>query len=92
MTEIFLPVLHSFENNNIFTGSAGTLRFRVQPQIVMKTQKEVDVEASSVRCEFWHGEYCYEKSTMEGERVFPLSEQGREELRLWLTEKLGTDG
>ena len=55
MEELFLPVLHSFENNNVFTGSYGMLRFKVTPQITMKTPKEVDMEQSSMRCEFWHG-------------------------------------
>ena len=41
MEPLFLPVLHSFENNNIFTGSYGKLRFRVTPNIVMLTQKEI---------------------------------------------------
>ena len=36
MEEIFLPVLHSFENNNVFTGSYGALRFKVTPAITMK--------------------------------------------------------
>ena len=62
MEPLFLPVLHSFENNNIFTGSYGRLRFRVTPNIVMLTQKEVNFDESSMKCECWHGEYCYEKS------------------------------
>ena len=33
MEELFLPVLHSFENNNVFTGSYGALRFKVTPAI-----------------------------------------------------------
>ena len=28
MEDLFLPTLHTFENNNIFTGSWGELRFR----------------------------------------------------------------
>ena len=79
-----MPVLHSFENNNVFTGSYGLLRFRVTPAITMKTPKEVDMEASSMKCEYWHGKFCYEKSEMEAERVFPLSEQGKEDMRNWL--------
>ena len=86
MAELFLPVLHSFENNNVFTGSLGGLRFKVTPAIVMKTPKEVDMEASSMRCEYWHGQYCYEKSEIEGEQVFPLSEEGKENMRTWLLE------
>ena len=46
MEELFLPVLHSFENNNVFTGSYGALRFKVTPAITMKNPKEVDMEAS----------------------------------------------
>ena len=76
MEPLFLPVLHSFENNNIFTGSFGALRFRVTPSIVMLNQKEVNFDESSMKCECWHGEYCYEKSQMEDEKVFPLSEPG----------------
>ena len=37
MEPLFLPVLHSFENNNIFTGSYGKLRFRVTPRVMLTT-------------------------------------------------------
>lgn len=84
MADIFIPTLHTFENNNIFTGSCGLLRFRIQPTVVMATPKEVDMEASSIRCEYWHGELCYELSEMEAERVFPMSEEGRAEMKAWL--------
>ena len=84
MEDLFLPTLHTFENNNIFTGSWGMLRFKITPEIVMKTPKEVDMESSTMRAEFWHGLFCYEKSEMEGERIFPLSIQGRQELYDWL--------
>lgn len=47
MAEIFVPTLHTFENNNIFTGSCGFLRFRIEPNVVMATPKEVDLAASS---------------------------------------------
>lgn len=89
MEKLFIPTLHTFAMNNIFTGSLGLFRFRAAPDIVMATPKEVDYEKSSIRVEYWHGLYCYEKSTMEGERVFPLSTQGREEIIAWLEEKLG---
>ncbi len=78
MEELFLPVLHSFENNNVFTGSYGALRFKVTPAITMKNPKEVDMEASSMLCELWHGPFCYEKSEMEAQETFPLSEKGKE--------------
>ena len=84
MEELFLPVLHSFENNNVFPGSYGALRFKVTPAITMKNPKEVDMEASSMLCELWHGPFCYEKSEMEAQETFPLSEEGKENMRQFL--------
>ena len=81
-------MLHSFENENVFTGSCGMLRFKVTPVIVKKTPREVDMEASSMKCEIWHGMFCYEKSTMEDEKVFPLSEEGRAALQSWLSSRV----
>ena len=88
MDEIFLPTLHWFAMKNPFTGSCGALRFKAVPNVTMATPKEVDFEASSIFCEFWHGPFCYEKSEMEGSETFPLSEEGREALRQWLTEHI----
>ena len=70
--------------NNVFTGSDGLFRFRIKPNIVKKTPKEVDMEASSITAEFWHGEYCYEKSEMEDSQTFPMTEEGRAEMKNWL--------
>ena len=84
MEDLFIPTLHTFENNNVFTGSWGLLRFKITPAITMKTPKEVDMEASSMKAEYWHGLLCYEKSEIEAERVFPLSDAGREDLYNWL--------
>ncbi len=88
MAELFLPTLHTFAMNNIFTGSMGLMRFRAVPNVVMATPKEVDFAQSSIRCEFWHGPFCYEKSEMEGERTFPMSEEGRLEMKRWLEENI----
>ena len=84
MADIFIPTLHTFVNNNVFTGSCGMLRFRIEPQVTMATPKEADLSASSIRCELWHGALCYELSQMEAERVFPMSEEGRAEMKAWL--------
>ena len=84
MKEVFLPTLHWFAMKNPFSGSCGEFRFMTKPDVVMATAKEVDFEASSIRCEFWHGPFCYEKSQMEGERTFPMSEEGRQEMKQWL--------
>ena len=88
MAELFLPTLHTFAMNNAFTGSCGLFRFRAVPNVVMATPKEVDFDASQIRAEFWHGPLCYEKSTMEGERTFPMTEEGRTEMLQWLTENI----
>lgn len=84
MAEIFLPTLHTFAMNNIFTGSWGAFRFRAEPKVVMATPKDVDFQQSTIFAEYWHGPYCYEKSTMEGSQSFPMTEEGREELLHWL--------
>ena len=62
----------------------GMLRFRAVPNIVKLTDKEVNMEESSIHVEFWHGLYCYEKSQMEGEQTFPMSEEGRSAMKTWL--------
>lgn len=82
--DLFIPTLHTFENNNVFTGSWGELRYKVTPQIVMATPKEVDLDQSSMKAEYWHGPFCYEKSEIEAEQVFPMSQEGREDMYSWL--------
>ena len=84
MAEIFLPTLHTFAMNNIFTGSCGALRFRIAPNVVMRTPKEVNLEESVRHAELWHGPLCYELSQMEQEQTFPMSEEGRAALQAWL--------
>lgn len=87
MAELFLPTLHTFAMNNIFTGSYGMLRFRVKPSVTMANPKEVDYAQSSMSVEYWHGLYCYEKSEMEGSETFPMSEEGRREMQSFLLSK-----
>ena len=87
MEELFLPTLHTFAMDNLFTGSYGMLRFRAKPNVIMATAKEVDFEQSTIFVEYWHGLFCYEKSEMEGSETFPLTEEGREALRSWLLER-----
>ena len=88
MKELFIPTLHTFAMNNIFTGSCGAFRFRAKPNVVMATAKEVDFDQSTIEAKFWHGPFCYEKSTMEGERVFPMTEEGRLAMKQWLEENI----
>ena len=84
MAELFIPTLHTFAMENIFTGSCGAFRFRAAPTVVKKTPKEVDMEASSITAEYWHGPFCYEKSEMEGKETFPMSEVRRLAMKTWL--------
>ena len=88
MEELFLPTLHTFAMNNIFTGSVGLFRFRAKPNVIMATPKEVDFEQSTIEAEYWHGLFCYEKSTMEGAKTFPLTEEGRQALYDWLVSNI----
>ena len=86
--EIWLPVFHHFENGNIFTGSLGALRFKITPNVIMATQKEVDHAASSIKAEYWHGPLSYEFSDIEGEQTFPMSPEGRAAMQAWLESNL----
>ena len=88
MEELYIPTLHTFAMKNPFTGSSGLFRFKITPNVVMATAKEVDFEQSSIKAEFWHGLFCYEKSDIEGEQTFPLSVQGREDMIRWLEEHI----
>lgn len=84
MEKIFVPTLHTFAMNNIFTGSNGLFRFRAVPQVVMLNPKEVNFDESTIFVEYWHGLFCYEKSEMEGQQTFPLTEDGRSAMIAWL--------
>ncbi len=88
MEKLFIPTLHTFAMNNIFTGSMGLFRFRAVPKVVMLTPKEVNFDESSILVEYWHGLFCYEKSEMEGNRTFPMTEEGRLDMKKWLEEKV----
>ena len=88
MAELFLPTLHTFAMNNTFTGSMGSLRFKVVPEVIMATAKEVDMENSSMTVEYWHGPFCYEKSEMEGKETFPMSEEGRLAMKKFLEDHI----
>ena len=85
---IFLPTLLTFANDNIFTGSCGSLRFKIVPNVIKATPKEVDMEQSSLRCEIWHGEKCYELSDIEAEKTFAMSDEGIDAMRAWLEENI----
>ena len=74
MAEIYVPNYMSFHNDNTFLGSYRGLRFKLTPQVAKET----------IRAEYWYGPLCYEKSTMDGERVFPLSDEGIAQMTDWI--------
>ena len=86
--DIFLPTLHTFAMNNIFTGSCGLFLFRAKPNVVMATPKEVDFENSSMQAQIWYGPLCFEKSEIADCETFPLSEDGRQAMLTWLNKKV----
>lgn len=86
--DIFIPTLHTFAMDNIFTGSWGEMRFRIKPAVTMLNPKEVDMENSSMTAMYWHGKFCYELSQMEGEETFPMSEEGRSAMKQWLEDHI----
>ncbi len=75
---------------NIFTGSYGNLRFRIEPNVVKMegNGKEVNFDKSTLLAQYWHGQLCYEKSDTEGQMEFPMSPEGREQLKAWLESKI----
>ena len=85
MNEIYIPTLHTFAMENSFTGSCGTFRFRIVPQVMkIPGSKEIDFSQSKMTAEYWHGQFCYEKSEMEGREAFPMSDEGRLAMKSWL--------
>ena len=88
--ELFIPTLHTFAMDNMFTGSCGDFRFRIVPTVFKSetNPKEVDMEKSSIFAEYWHGPFCYEKSQMEKSADFPMTEEGRSALKTWLEENV----
>lgn len=88
MPDLFIPTLHTFAMDNIFTGSWENFRFRAAPQVVKLNAKEVDMENSTIFVEYWHGPYCYEKSEIEGQNTFPMSEGGRAAMKAWLEDNI----
>ncbi len=72
--DLYIPNCMSFHNDNIFLGSYKGMRFKLSP----------NVEEVTIRAEYWYGPLCYEKSQMDGEKTFPLSEEGIAEMTAWV--------
>ena len=66
--DLYVPNLMSFQNDNVFLGSFHGLRFKLSPNL----------GENNIRCEYWYGPLCYEKSTMDGDETYELSVEGIE--------------
>lgn len=85
--DFYVTNLHSWINGNPFYGSFHGLRFRIKPAPVLDKITGEPLENSSVEALVWYGEYCLEESETAASAVFPLSEQGREQVIDWLEEQ-----
>ena len=74
--DLYVPNYMSFNNENIFLGSYNGLRFKLSPK----------VEDTTILAEYWFGPLCYEKSQMDGQETFPLSQEGIDQMTQWLRE------
>lgn len=72
--DLYIPNYMSFNNDNIFLGSFQGLRFKLSPNVAEQT----------ILAEYWYGPLCYEKSTMDGEKTFPMSDEGIAEMTDWV--------
>ena len=70
MAPLYIPNYMSFHNGNTFLGSYKGMRFKLTP----------NVQEETIRAEYWYGPLCYEKSEMDGDETFPLSENGIQDL------------
>lgn len=76
--ERFFPVLSHFLEDNPWYASEGRLRYRVIPTV------ENDPKDSILTVEVWEGPWAFEFSTVEETKIFPLSEEGREQIQSFL--------
>ena len=81
MEGMFLPVLSHFQNENIWISSDGKLRYQVTPATVTGEDGQ---EEQILVAETWEGPWSREFSAIEGIEEFPMTEDGIEELRVWL--------
>ena len=72
--DLYVPNYMSFNNDNIFLGSFQGLRFKMTP----------DIKEMTILAEYWYGPLCYEKSQMDGQDTFPLSEEGIANMTAWI--------
>ena len=78
MPDMFFPVLSHFQNGNPWSASLGRLRFRIIPSGEDKN--------AILTAQVWEGPWAFEFSSVEEEKVFPLTQEGLDQLPVWLGE------
>ncbi len=64
-----MPGIEWFANNNPYTECHDLFHYIILP----------DIKEETLTVKIWIGKYCYEKSEMLKERVFPLTKSGLDE-------------
>ncbi len=84
MSSLYLPTLSHWVLGNNWSGSLGRASYHITP----RQREGGDDSGSELFAEVWTGPLCYELSTPEITGIFPVTEEGLEELRLWLEKQL----
>ena len=74
--ELYLPTLAHWTFGNNWSGSGGRVRFFVT------TSKE------TMLAEVWDEDICHELAQVKESAEFPVTEDGVEEMRAWLTAQI----
>ena len=72
MDSQFFPVLPHFVHGNIWTGSDGSLRYRLVP------------DKETITAQIWQGPLAFAEDRVEDSAQFPLSQEGLEAMKVWL--------
>ena len=80
MADMYFPVLSHFQNGNPWSSNLGRLRFLVRPDLPQEGEATLNVQ-------IWEGPWAPEFSVMEETKVFPLTQEGLEELPRWLIQR-----
>lgn len=78
--ELFLPSPAHWTYGNNWSGSHGSTRFFVT------------TSSDSMLAEVWNEDVCHELATILDQAEFPVSEEGVEQMRVWLTEQISMLG
>ena len=78
--------LDYFLFGNTFSGSRGAFRWRMEPRI---PKEKADRDQAVLHLWYWWDGLCFEKCTPSAEADFPLTQEGLDQLKAWLTREAG---